>query len=128
MAIARIDVIGPRAQDERERLVQAVRVAIVEALLVPAGDPTVQLVELENANVLRPFDMSERYTLITVTMFAGRTVDAKRRLYDGLTRRLVDLGVPQDEIDIVVHEPPLENWARGGIPASDRDIQFDIEV
>jgi phenylpyruvate tautomerase PptA (4-oxalocrotonate tautomerase family) len=128
VAIARIDVVGRRRDEERRRLVLVVREAIVEALQVPADDPTVQLVELDPACVLRPFDASERYTLVTITMFAGRSLEAKRRLYEGLTNRFVGLGVPREEIDIVLHEPPLECWARGGVPAFERDIPFDIDV
>jgi phenylpyruvate tautomerase PptA (4-oxalocrotonate tautomerase family) len=128
MAIARIEVIGRRTGDERRTLMQAVRGAIVEALAVPAEDPTIQLVEHEAANVLPPFDFSTAYMLVTVTMFAGRSDDAKRRLYQEVTARLTALGVPQEEIDVVVHEPPLENWARGGVAACDREIPSDIGV
>ena len=71
----------------------------------------------------------ERFTLVEVTMFAGRSLDAKRRLYRAVVRNLGRLGVPASDVLTVLHGVPLENWGiRGGTPASDVDLGFEVGV
>ena len=54
---------------------------------------------------------------------------AKRALYQALVRNLGVLGVPTRDIKITLIETPLENWGlRGGIPASEIDLGFRIDV
>ena len=112
-------------------LVEAVRVALSEALQTPEDDPTVRLSEYprEQFSVPHPDRCSDRFTLVEVTMFAGRSMDAKRRLYDTIVRRLVALDVPPSDVLIVLHEPPMENWAiNGGTPASEVDVGFQVDI
>ncbi|MES2031978.1 MAG: hypothetical protein V4477_22595 [Pseudomonadota bacterium] len=44
-------------------------------------------------------------------------------------QNLAVLGVPELEIKIVLNEQPLENWGvRGGVPASEIELSFKIDV
>jgi phenylpyruvate tautomerase PptA (4-oxalocrotonate tautomerase family) len=79
--------------------------------------------------VLRRPGCSTRFTLIQVTLFAGRSLDAKRRLYRAVVRSLGRLGVPPSDVLIVLHEVALEHWGiRGGTPASEVDLGFEVGV
>jgi len=72
---------------------------------------------------------SDRYALVEVTMFAGRSMDAKRRLYDAIVQRLMALDVPANDVLIVLHEPPMENWGvEDGTPASEVDVGFKVDI
>ena len=112
-------------------MVEAVRAALSEALRAPADDPVVRLAEYPREEFLLPYPErhSDRYTLVEITMFAGRSMDTKRQLYEAIVRRLVQFEVPGDDILIVLHEPALENWAvDGGTPASEVDVGFRIDI
>jgi phenylpyruvate tautomerase PptA (4-oxalocrotonate tautomerase family) len=62
-------------------------------------------------------------------MFAGRSMDAKRRLYRGIVDRLASLDIPPSDVLIVLHEPPMENWAiNGGVPANEVDGGFKVDI
>jgi phenylpyruvate tautomerase PptA (4-oxalocrotonate tautomerase family) len=62
-------------------------------------------------------------------MFAGRTLAAKRGLYRAVVSNLGRLGIPPSDVLIVLHEVALENWGiRGGTPASDVDLGFEVGV
>jgi phenylpyruvate tautomerase PptA (4-oxalocrotonate tautomerase family) len=131
MALARIEILEGRTRREKEALVEAVRVALSEALQTPEDDPSVRLSEYprEQFSVPYPDRCSDRFTLVEVTMFAGRSMDAKRRLYDTIVRRLVALDVPASDVLIVLHEPPMENWSvSGGTPASEVDVGFQVDI
>ena len=44
-------------------------------------------------------------------------------------RNLGDLGVAPDDVFVILREPPMENWGiRGGVPASEVDLGFEVEV
>jgi phenylpyruvate tautomerase PptA (4-oxalocrotonate tautomerase family) len=49
-------------------------------------------------------------------MFSGRSISAKRALYQAVVRNLAAVGVPPLDIKITVIETPPENWGlRGGV-------------
>ena len=131
MALARIEILEGRSPQERGALVNAVRAALSEGLQTPEDDPAVRLSEYppEQFSLPYPERCSDRFTLVEVTMFAGRSMEAKRRLYDAIVRRLVALDVPASDVLVVLHEPPMENWGvNGGIPASEVDVGFKVDI
>jgi phenylpyruvate tautomerase PptA (4-oxalocrotonate tautomerase family) len=131
MALARIELLEGRTPEEKRALVQAVRAALSEALKAPDEDPLVRLAEYppEQFSLPYPGRHSDRYALIKVTMFAGRSMDAKRRLYNAMVQRLAALNVPANDVLIVLHEPPMENWGvDGGTPANEIDVGFKVDI
>ena len=113
-------------------MVEAVRAALSEALRAPAEDPLVRLVEYPPDQYLLPYPdrHSERFTLVKEGHdVAGRSMDTKRRLYDAIVARLATTGAPPEDVLIVLHEPPMHNWAvNGGIPATEAEIGFEVEI
>jgi hypothetical protein len=72
---------------------------------------------------------SDRFTLVEVTMFSGRSMETKRRLYHAIVDGLKASDVPRDDILIVLHEPPMHNWVvSGGVPASEVDVGFKVDI
>ena len=130
MALARIEVLDGRSAEEKRGMVAAVRSALSEALRTPEDDPMVRLLEISREHVALPYPdrHSDRYTLVEVTMFAGRSMQTKRRLYEGIVRALATFEIPERDAVIVLHEPTMENWAVGGKPASDLDVGFKVDI
>lgn len=129
MALARTEVLHGLPPEERRRAIEAVHAALVEGLEVPADDPTVRLVEHRPENMRMPSDRSDRYTVVEVTMFAGRSIHTKRRLYEAIVRNLHACGVPSDDVLVVLHEPSMENWGvHGGSPASEVQVGFKVDI
>jgi hypothetical protein len=72
---------------------------------------------------------TENYTLVEMNLFPGRTLEAKRNLYRSLVRGFAEIGIAPADVFIVPHEPPLDNWGlQGGLPASEVDLGFDLNV
>ncbi len=110
-------------------VIEAVQAALREALRLPEWDRTLRLIEHAADHFAVPPGRGPRYTLIEVTMFSGRSLAAKRALYQAIVRNLGTLGVPPEDIKITLVEVPPENWGiRGGRPASEVDLGFAIEV
>ena len=110
-------------------VIDAVQAALREALKIPEGDRTLRLIEHPASHFAVPPGRGEKFTLIEVTMFSGRSMGAKRLLYQAIVRNLAALGVPELDIKITLIEAPPQNWGvRGGKPASEIDLGFRIDV
>ena len=129
MPEVRIEVREGRSATEKKALLEAAHSALVEALRIPEHDRIQRLYELPAECFEIPPDKTEAFTLIEVTMFPGRSLDAKRALYQALVRNLGELGVAPNDVFVILHEPPMENWGiRGGMPASEVDLGFEVNV
>jgi len=129
MPVAKIDVRKSRPASEVAALIEAVYQAQREALKVPEGDRQIRYIEHKPEHFAVPPGKTENYTFVEITMFPGRTLDAKRNLYQSIVRRFGEVGIAPSDIFIVLNEPPLENWGiRGGVPASEVDLGFNLKV
>ena len=129
MPLIRVEIREGWSRVEKARLLDAIHAAVVKALRVPDEDRTQILTEHPAEAFELPPGKGDQFTLVEVTMFAGRSLDAKRRLYRAVVTNLSRLGVPASDVLIVLHEVPLENWGvRGGTPASDVDLGFEVGV
>jgi hypothetical protein len=115
--------------DGGPRLLDAIHAGIVEALRTPEDDKVLRLVQHPPEDFAIPGSAGERYTHIEITMFAGRTLSAKRELYRAIVRNLERFGVPPDDVKIILIEVAPESVGmRGGIAACDLDIGYAIKV
>ncbi len=129
MPLARIEVRKIRPAEEVAAIMEAVYQAQREALKVPEGDRQIRYVEHKPAYFSVPPGKTENYTLVEITLFPGRSLEAKRNLYKSIVQRFGALGIAPSDIFIVLYEPPLDNWGlRGGIPASEVDLGFNLNV
>ncbi len=114
---------------EEEAIIAAVYSALMEGIKTPEWDRTVRLVAHEPHRFAVPPGRSDRYTLVEIDLFPGRSIEAKRALYQALVRNLGKLGIPSDDVKVLLRESGAENWGiRGGVPASEVDLGFKIDV
>lgn len=129
MPIAKIEVRRSRPAHEVRALIEAVYQAQREALKVPEGDHQIRYIEHKSEHFVVPPGKSENYTFVEIQLFPGRTLEAKKNLHQGIVKRFGDLGIEPKDVVIVLHEPPLENWGiRGGLPASEVELGFSVNV
>ena len=55
-------------------------------------------------------DKTDRYTLINIDLFEGRSFDAKKTLFRAIVRNLEPLGIPADQVKILLRESPSAGW------------------
>jgi phenylpyruvate tautomerase PptA (4-oxalocrotonate tautomerase family) len=129
MPVAKIEVRRSRPEHEVQALMEAVYQAQREALLVPEDDRQIRYIEHKAERFAVPPDKSENYVFVEILLFPGRSLEAKRKFYASIVRRFAELGIVPSDVFIVLHEPPMENWGiRGGQPASDVDLGYDVDV
>lgn len=60
--------------------------------------------------------------VVTVQMFAGRSVDQKRALVRAITDAMVThAGARPDALHVIIQEYGLEDWGRAGVLGIDRE-------
>lgn len=129
MPFAKIEVRRPRPEPEVQAMIEAVYQAQREALRVPEDDRQIRYLEHKPEHFAVPPGKSENYTFVEILLFPGRSLEAKKALYASIVRRFGELGIAPSDIFIVLHEPPLQNWGvRGGQPASEVDVGFNLNV
>lgn len=52
--------------------------------------------------------------VVTVEMFEGRTPEQKQQIVEGITETFTKMGVPKDQIWIILHDDPRINWGMAG--------------
>lgn len=120
---------GDWARGREMELIEAVQSAFVTAIKTPDWDRDVAVDLYDRARRIVPTGKSERYTRIEIKLFSGRSIEAKRDLYRSLVQNLTAVGIPKNEIKILLVEIPPQNWGiRGGVPASEVDMGYKIDV
>jgi phenylpyruvate tautomerase PptA (4-oxalocrotonate tautomerase family) len=112
-------------------IMDAVHRALIEAFKILPHDKNVRLIAHEPHRFMCPpeRDKPDRYTHISIDAFAGRSVAAKRQLYQAIVNNLETLGIPKDHVKIMLREITKENWGiRGGQAACDVELGYKIDV
>jgi phenylpyruvate tautomerase PptA (4-oxalocrotonate tautomerase family) len=129
MPLVRISRRAGRPRDENLRLLDAVHQALVEAFKIPEADRH-QILDEHDADWFEiTADRTAAFTLVEIVAFPGRSVAAKRALYQSLARRFESAGVTPADLFVVLTEPPLENWSpRNGVSSADIKPSFKLDV
>ncbi len=129
MPLVKISLCKGKSHKEKKALMDAVHSALVDSFEIPEGDRNQRIVEFEPENFEYSEGKTQNFTIIEMTVFPGRTIAAKRKLYNKLVENLQKLNIQPNDILIVLQEPPLDNWGiSGGLPASEVDIGFKLDV
>ncbi|MFJ1521863.1 tautomerase family protein [Acinetobacter sp. ABJ_C1_1] len=117
--------------DVEIRIMEGVHAALRDAFQILPHDRNVRLIVHEPHRFQCPpnKEKPEFYTLISIDGFAGRSLDAKRKLYKNIVNNLEPLGIPIDHVKIMLREITAENFGiRGGQAACDVDLGYKIDV
>lgn len=131
MPLVKVEILTGRSAEYKRAILDGIHSALVEAFKVPDHDRNQRLYELDREHFEFPYaKYSDQYTLIELTVFKGRSLDAKKLLYSAMVRNLENNpGIKGEDITIVIHEPPMENWGiRGGKLANEVNLGFKVDV
>ncbi len=129
MPLTKIEVRKSWSPAQVQALIEAIYLAQREALQLPEHDRQIRYIEHQPEHSHVPPGKSENYTLVEITLFVGRSIEAKRALYQAIVKNLGALGIAPDDIFIVLNEVALENWGiRGGVPASEVELGFKVNI
>jgi phenylpyruvate tautomerase PptA (4-oxalocrotonate tautomerase family) len=124
-----IEVRKQYLREQEEGIINAVHAALMEGLRTPEWDRTIRLIVHTAHRFAAPPNVDEKYTLVDIDLFSGRSLEAKKALYRAIVKNLGAFGIPPDHIKVLLRESTAENWGvRGGVPASEVDLGFKVDV
>ena len=129
MPLVKVQIHKGKSSEYRRAIMDGIHAALVEAIKIPESDRMQTLWEIDPEHFERS-GRSENVTLIEITMFKGRSIEAKKNLYKAITRNLErSPGIGGKDILIILYESPMEDWSlRDGLAASDTGVGFKVDV
>ncbi len=129
--MAQIKIYGLKLSlaKNREVLSLAIHSAIMEALRYPEDKKFHRFMPLDKDNFVHPMDRSENYAIIEISMFEGRSIDAKKQLikliFENVHR---DVGIKPQDVEITIFETPKHNWGIRGKPGDELSLSYKVDV
>jgi 4-oxalocrotonate tautomerase family enzyme len=113
----------------RAELSETIHSCVMEALQLPADKRFQRFILLEREDFVYPQGRTERYTILEISMFEGRSVETKKQLIRTLFERIgTGLGITAEDLEITITETPRANWGIRGVPADELGLTYKVEV
>lgn len=113
----------------RRELSDVVHSCIVDAFAYPQDKRAHRFFPLAPEDFIYPPGRSERYTILEIVMFEGRTVEAKktfiRLLYERAEERLKLTPI---DLELTFIETPRHNWGIRGLPGDELMLEYKVDV
>jgi len=58
--------------------------------------------------------------IVHVNVWKGFGKEKTKTVIQNITKVFVDLGIPAQAVEVIVHEIPKSHWGIGGVPASEK--------
>jgi len=129
MAQIKIYGIATSLNPVKARLSDVIHSCVVDALQFPSHKRAHRFFPLEAEDFFYPAGRTERYTIIEISMFEGRSVETKKRLIRLLFERIhAQLGIVPQDIEVTIIETPKHNWGFRGLPGDEVGLNYKVEV
>ncbi|WP_380161421.1 tautomerase family protein [Kineococcus sp. R86509] len=121
----RDDVLRPL----RSALSDTLHTAAVDVLGLPVTKRFHRFFPRSAEDFPTPEGRSERYTIVEVTMFAGRTVETKKAFYRRLFADFAEhLAIEPVDLEITIVETPRHDWGIRGRPGDELSLTYRVET
>lgn len=129
--MAQVKVFGLREElaPIRSAFSDTIHSCVVEALAYPPDKRFHRFFPLEREDFVHPPDRSDRYAIIEISMFEGRSPEAKRALIRLLYERIREnLGIDPHDVEITIFESPMQNWGIRGVTGDEAALPYSVNV
>lgn len=129
--MSQIKVFGLRTHltPLRAQMSDVIHSCVVDALRFPVDKRAHRFIHLDQDDFFYPNGRSEAYTIIEITMMAGRTKDTRKALIRLLFDRIeAQLGIRQHDLEVCIIESPPENWGFRGQHGDEVVLNYNINV
>jgi 4-oxalocrotonate tautomerase family enzyme len=129
--VAQIKIYGIASQlnSIKAKLSDVIHSCVVEALQYPKDKRAHRFFPLDPSDFYFPVGRTERYTIIEISMFEGRSVQAKKHLIRLLMEHIQEeFGISAQDIEVTITETPKHNWGIRGLPGDEVGLNYKVDV
>jgi len=125
MPLVKVEIISGKTSEYKKILLQSIHDALMSVLEIEEDDRFQRLYELDTDCFERRAAKTEKFTMIELTLFPGRSKDIKRNIIKEITRLLSErLEIQATDVIIIMQEPPLDNWGCYGEQGSELEFKY----
>ncbi|ENX16100.1 hypothetical protein F895_01689 [Acinetobacter sp. CIP 64.2] len=129
MSHIKIYALQSTIEQFRPQLSHAIHQALVESLNYPMEKKFQRFIALAKENFIYPSDRSQYYLIIEISMFEGRSIEAKKSLIQSIFSNIEQqCGISPQDIEITIFETPKCNWGIRGQNADELQLNYQVNV
>lgn len=129
MAQVKIYGIASQLNSIKTEMSEVIHSCTVDALKFPADKKFHRFFPLEPGNFYYPEGRTEKYTIVEVSIFEGRSVEAKKEFIRLLFNRFRELlSIHDNDLEITIFETPKHNWGIRGLPGDELTLNYKVNV
>jgi 4-oxalocrotonate tautomerase family enzyme len=129
--MAQIKIYGLKEQLNpiKAQLSDVIHSCVVDALAFPKDKRAHRFFPLDAEDFYYPEGRTPRYTIIEISMFEGRTAEARKKLIHLLFQRIQHtLNIRPEDIEVTISETPKHNWGFRGQTGDEISLSYKVEV
>lgn len=113
----------------RAKLSDVLHSCTVKAFKYPENKKAHRFFYLDQEDFYYPEGRSDRYTMIEISLFDGRSIESKKILYQLIFERFEkELSISPNDVEITLTETPLHNWGIRGKSADELVLDYKVQV
>jgi phenylpyruvate tautomerase PptA (4-oxalocrotonate tautomerase family) len=113
----------------KAKMSEIIHACIVDGLKFPPDKKFQRFFPMDAADFYFPADRTEKYTIIELSIFEGRSVEAKKEFIRLIYQRCKEqLNIAENDIEITIFETPKFNWGIRGLPGDELKLNYNVNV
>ncbi|GIM29102.1 tautomerase [Clostridium polyendosporum] len=113
----------------KKKLSDVIHSCVVDAFQYLVDKRFHRFFPLEEEDFYYPEGRTEKYTIIEISIFEGRSIEAKKNLVRLLFERIEkELNVLPEDIEITIFETPKHNWGIRGVPGDELILNYNVKI
>ncbi|MBN1760470.1 MAG: tautomerase family protein [Chitinispirillaceae bacterium] len=125
----RIYGLASRLNPVKQELSDVINRCMVQALSFPDNKRAHRFFPMQPEDFFYPEGRTDAYTVIEISLMAGRSTEAKKKLLHLLFSSIEkEIGIASADIEITINESAPENWGFRGITGDEATLSYRIDV
>jgi len=113
----------------KETLSNIIHSCMVDALEYPLDKKFHRFFPMDKEDFYFASERTESYTIIEISMFEGRTIQAKKQLVKLLFERINNkLNISPQDVEITIFETPKHNWGIRGLAGDELALNYKVNI
>ena len=113
----------------KSKMSAVIHLCMVEAFKFPEDKKFHRYFPLNSDDFYYPENRTEKYTIIELSIFEGRSIEAKKKFLSLLYSRFKNqLGIDENDLEITIFETPKVNWGIRGLPGDELKLDYVVSI
>jgi len=113
----------------RQQVSDVIHACLVEAFHYPKEKRAHRFIYIDRDSFFYFEGRTPRHTILEISVFEGRSVEAKKKLHRLLFERFEkELGIVPMDLEITIFESPMHNWGIRGKSGDELNLNYKVNV